>query len=257
MKKILVLSVAVLFAFTVSAQKFGVKAGYGMSGYLINYYSPDGSVMSKGFNAGLVAELDLKVIGVRADLTFQQMGSDYDSRNDEQAYRDSAGYDAYGFEVDYKQAINYLNLGVSVKKGFGPVYVFAGPYFGFALKGNKTTKFTPSTGSVQEWTVDIFSDPNTDYNPAEPFSDDNNLGGNGDLYNKLDIGANLGLGASFSGFFVEANAGYGFLNFINHDSEYYSGPDTYPDNVERDPISGDAKSHNIFFGLSVGYMLGK
>jgi hypothetical protein len=112
--------------------------------------------------------------------------------------------------------------------------------------------FTAGTG-----TYDIFSEPTTDYDPAVAYSDDNNRGGKGDLYNKVDFGANLGLGASFSGVFVEVNAGYGFLNFINYDSEYYSGPDTYPNNVEGDPISGDAKSHNIFFGLSVGYMLGK
>jgi len=230
MKKILVLSVAILIAFSASAQKIGVKAGYGMSGYLINYYSPEGSVMSNGFNAGLVAEMDFKILAVRADLTFQQMGSDYDSRNDEQAYRDLKGNDLYGYEVDYKQAINYVNFGVSVKKGFGPVYAFVGPYIGLALKGNETrtyvgsipTKFTAGTG-----TYDIFSEPNADYNPAEAYSDDNNQGGSSDKYNKVDVGANLGIGASFSGVFIEANAGMGFMNFINYDYQYYSAAGYY------------------------------
>ena len=48
----------------------------------------------------------------------------------------------------------------------------------------------------------------------------------------------------------------GLANFINTSSDLYSGPDTYPDNEDGDPISGDASSKNIFFGLSVGYLFG-
>ncbi len=252
MKKILVLSVAILIAFSASAQKFGVKAGYGMSGYLINFYSPDGSVMSTGLNAGLVAELDLEVIAVRADVTFNQLGSDFDSRNNSE---EDWPYGAV-YEYEYKQNINYLNIGVSVKKGFGPAYVFVGPYFGYALQGVQKDIITPVAGEITEWTGDIYSDP-TDYNPLEPITDDNNFDGSGDLYNKVDFGANLGLGASFSGVFVEANVGYGFMNFINHDSEYYDINSFTQKDAKTTVITEDAKQNNLFFGLSLGYMFGE
>jgi hypothetical protein len=253
MKKILVLSVAILIAFSASAQKFGVKAGYGMSGYLINFYSPDGSGMSTGFNAGLVAELDLEVIAVRADVTFNQLGSDYDSRGDSDEDWPLGDF----FEYEYKQNINYLNIGVSVKKGFGPAYVFVGPYFGYALQGNQNSIITPVSGDIQEWTDDIFSEPNVDFDLTEPLSDDNNLGGSDDLYNKVDFGANFGLGASFSGIFVEANVGYGFMNFINHDSDYYDINNFTQKDDKTVVITEDAKQNNLFFGLSVGYMFGE
>lgn len=257
MKKILVLSVAILIAFSADAQKIGVKAGYGMSGYLINYYSPEGSGMSTGLNAGLVAELDLKVIGVRADITFNQLGSNYDSRIETDV---NWPLRAAGVEYDYNQNINYLNIGVSVKKGFGPAYIFVGPYFGYAISGMQKTTWeggptlltpTPGTGNR-----DIYSDPKA-FDPLAAYSDDNNQGGFGDLYNKIDFGANLGIGASFSGVFVEANAGMGFMNFINYDSQYYNAAGYATKDDMTVPITGDATMKNIFFGLSVGYMFGE
>lgn len=268
MKKLFLLAVAVIFAFSMHAQKIGVKAGYGMSGYLINYYSPDGSVMSGALNAGIVAELDLKIIGIRADLTFQQLGSDYDSRNDSE---EDWPYDQIGYHYEYTQNINYLNLGVSVKKGIGPAYVFLGPYVGYALQGNQKSIITPATGDAQEWTDNIFDLPNKDLNFEQPLSDDNNLGGTDKLYNKVDFGANLGVGASFMGIFVEANVGYGFLNFINTEYEY-DGDDPVIDALSTSyqdlkdskvtkedqtvSMTDDLKQNNIFFGLSVGYMFG-
>ena len=272
MKKLFVLSIAMIFAFGMSAQKIGVKAGYGMSGYLVNYYTPDGSVMSTGFNAGLVAELDLKVIGIRADVTFQQLGSDYDSRNDSDQDRATNFFVAFlGGEYEYMQSINYINVGVSVKKGFGPAYVFVGPYIGYAIQGTQKSTFTPSTGDAQTWTDDIFSLPNKDIDFAQALSDDNNFGGDDELYNKIDFGANFGVGASFSGVFVEANIAYGFMNFINQDYKYggddpvidamsVSYEDLKASKVTKDDktvaMTDGLKQNNLFFSLSVGYMFG-
>ena len=253
MKKLLVLSAAILFAFTMNAQKFGVKAGYNMSGYLINFYSPDGSKMSTGFNFGLVGEYPVNdMMSLRADVTFNQLGSDYDSRDETDANWPARAY----YEYDYKQNINYLQIGISPKFSFGPAYAFVGPYFAYALKGNETSKITPTSGDVQEWTVDIFSDPRTDVDPTKPLSDDNNFGGSGDLYNKMDVGFNLGLGANFSGVFVELNAGMGLMNFINTGSTSYSATSYATKDDATVAITGDASQKNIFFGLSVGYLLG-
>ncbi len=252
MKKLLVLSIAMIFAFGLSAQKIGVKVGYGMSGYLINYYSPDGSALSTGFSGGIVAELDLKIIGIRADVTFNQLGNDYDSRNDSD---EDWPYKAVS-NIDYKQDINYINVGVSVKKGIGPAYVFVGPYFGYAISSSQTTTITPAVGDAQSWTYDIFSNPDETWDYTKPFSNDNNPGGDGDLYNTIDFGANFGLGASFSGIFVEATASYGFMNFINTSSKYYEKTSYASKDDKTAVITDDAKMNNLFFGLSVGYMFG-
>ena len=106
MKKLLVLSAAILFAFTMNAQKFGVKAGYNMSGYLINFYSPDGSKMSTGFNAGLLGEYPVNdMMSLRADVTFNQLGSDFDSKNNSD---EDWAYRPLGMEYNYKQNINTI-----------------------------------------------------------------------------------------------------------------------------------------------------
>ncbi|MCF6184163.1 MAG: PorT family protein [Bacteroidales bacterium] len=257
MKKLLVLSAAILFAFTMNAQKFGVKAGYNMSGYLINFYSPDGSKMSTGFNFGLVGEMPVNdMMSLRADVTFNQLGSDYDSKDETDA---NWPYRALGMEYKYNQNINYLQIGISPKFSFGPAYAFVGPYFAYALSASQkgTWEGTSPVGYpvAGTGTVDLFSDPKI-YNPAEAYSDTNNAGGTGDLINKMDVGLNLGVGADFSGVFVELNAGMGLLNFINTGSTYYSATNYATKDDKTVAITGDASQKNIYFGLSVGYLLG-
>ncbi len=253
MKKLLVLSAAILFAFTMNAQKFGVKAGYNMSGYLINFYSPDGSKMSTGFNFGLVGEMPVNdMMSLRADVTFNQLGSDYDSKDETDA---NWPYRALGLEYKYNQNINYLQIGISPKFSFGPAYAFVGPYFAYAISGNKIATWETADAS-QTGTVDIFSDPNPSFDFTQEYSDTNNEGGSGDLYNKIDVGLNLGVGANFSGVFVELNAGMGLLNFINTGSTNYIAASYATKDDQTVAITGDASQKNIYFGLSVGYLLG-
>lgn len=257
MKKLLFLSVAVLFAFSLNAQSFGLKAGYNMSAYLINFYSPAGSGMSSGFNAGLVGEFPLNdMISLRADITFNQLGSNYDSRLETDA---NWPLRAYGVEYNYNQNINYLQLGISPKFSFGPVYAFVGPYFAYALNGMQKSTWegaSPITPTAGTGTFDIFSDPNATFNPTVAYSDDNNQGGTGDKFQKIDLGFNLGLGATFSGVFVEVNAGLGMMNFINTSSANYSATSYTQKDAPTTPITGDASEKNLYFGVSVGYMFG-
>jgi hypothetical protein len=179
---------------------------------------------------GLVGELDLKIIGVRADVTFIQLGSDlYD--------------DSDGSILDFQTNLNYLNIGVSVKKSIGPAYVYAGPYFAYALSGKWKYKYEES-GVTDESDGDLFGEG------------DDNLFGQGDLYNTTDFGANLGIGASFMGVFVEAYAGYGFLNLINLDSDNYDQNSYAKKDDETQALGEDAKANNYFFGVSAGYMFG-
>jgi len=253
MKKLLVLSAAILFAFTMNAQKIGAKIGYGMSGYLVNFYVPDGGKMAKGLNYGLIGEMPLNdMISLRLDVTFNQLGSDYDSKDETDA---NWPYRALGMEYKYNQNINYLQVGVSPKFSFGPVYAFVGPYFAYALQGNQIATWDLN-GTTQTGKLDIFSDPNPNFDLTQEYSDTNNEGGSGDLYNKMDVGLNLGLGANFSGVFVELNAGIGLLNFINTGSQYYSATNYATKDDDTVAITGDASLKNIFFGLSVGYLLG-
>ncbi len=253
MKKLFVFAIATLFAFSMSAQKFGVKAGYNMSGYLINFWSPEGAKMGMGFNAGLVGEMPVNdMMTLRVDLGLNQVGSDYDSRTETDA---NWPYRAY-YEYDYNSTVNYLNIGVSPKFAFGPAYAFVGPYFNYAISAPIKTTITPVTGDVQTWTVNNYDGVDETFDYTQPMSDDNNPGGDGDLFTKMDFGFNLGLGADFSGFFVEANVGLGFMNFINPESTNYSATHYATKDDKTVAITGDASQKNLFFGLSVGYMLG-
>ena len=227
MKKLFLLVLAFAFAYSAQAQSIGVKAGYGMSGYTTNFYVPDGSKMASGLNLGLVAGLDLKVIELRGDVTFLQLGSDYESPD---------------APMEQNSTVNYLNIGVSAMKGIGPVYVGVGPYFGMALSSTQETIIGEGDDAVTT-TIDIFDEPNEE-----------GTGGMGDLYNKSDFGANLLVGAKFTGVFVEGYAGYGFMNFINTDSDNYEEARYVDKDDKVTPV--DAKQNNLFFGLSVGYTFG-
>lgn len=274
MKKLFVLAIAMVFAFGLSAQKIGIKAGYGMSGYNTNYYLPDGAVMSMGFNAGIVGELDLKVIGIRADVTFIQLGSDFDSRNN---VDEDWIFRAFGVEMDYKQDVNYINLGVSVKKSFGPAYIYLGPFVGYALSANEKRAYSGTSPNNGSFTYNLFDGENTSYDYTQDYSDDNNPGVDGDtnadLFNQIHFGGNVGIGASFMGIFIEGFFGYSFTNFYNPDSDAYKKygtdadalmalniPATYlltTQFIEGDNYVKEPTKNSMFLGLSVGYMFGK
>ncbi len=252
MKKLFVLAIATLFAFSMSAQKFGVKAGMNMSGYIINFYAPDGSSMGLGFHAGLVGEMPINdMISLKGDLMFRQLGSDFDSKNNTD---EDWPIRALGMEFSKKTNVNYLQVGISPKFNFGPAYAFVGPYFGYALSGTETGTWTVGD-TEQTGAVDIFSDPAV-WDMTKEYSDDNNKGGTGDLYNKVDFGLNLGFGANFSGVFVELSAGMGMLNFMNTESVYYNQAGFATADDKTVALTDEVSQKNIFFGLSVGYMLG-
>ncbi len=235
MKKLFLLSIAVIFAFSMNAQKIGVKAGYGMTGYLVNFYVPDGAKMGMGFNAGLVGEYGLgDMLNLRVDIGYNQLGSDY------YWSQDAGGVDMI---TDMTTDVGYLNFGVSAKVGFGPAYAFVGPYFGYALSNVTNMLVTLDGATIAEL---------NDLDNFGAIAD----GGKEDLLNKTDFGLNIGVGTSFSGVFVEANFGLGLANFINYDSQYYSALNYATVDDATVPITGDATQKNIFLGLSAGYMFG-
>ncbi len=232
MKKVFVLSAAILiaFSFTANAQKFGAKAGFTMSRYLFsqeaNDLLKDNQKMHMGFNVGLVGEMPLgELFSLRGDLSFVQLGGKFE-------YETSAGIPGFSGKVniDSKSNVNYLQLQVSPKINFDPLYLFVGPYFGYAMGGKEKVK-TKGTADVLGIKKEIENE-----DEDKLFEDDHNL-------NRMDVGANLGIGANFNGVIVEANVGMGFINF-EKDKETTLGT-----------VKGDMK--NFFFGISVGYLLGK
>jgi hypothetical protein len=50
MKKLFLLVLTVILAFSLNAQKIGIKGGYGFSDYNANFYKADEEVMGSGFN---------------------------------------------------------------------------------------------------------------------------------------------------------------------------------------------------------------
>ena len=252
MKKLLVLSAAILFAFTMNAQKIGVKVGYGMSGYTLNFDSPETAKMAKGLNAGLIYEHPINdMMSLRADVVYNTLGSD-----------DYQEVDVLGVMTEYttKRNVNYLQIVVSPKFNFGPAYAFVGPYFGYALSDEtKTSVKVPIIPAVST-TVDNFK-----------LHED---AGIGDFDNKMDYGLNLGFGVNFSSMFVELNVGYGLANIYNKNSDYYK---TFPALLESaeaavtaglapdlastgypfiDGTTGVAEpvKKNMFIGLAFGYI---
>ncbi|NOZ45422.1 MAG: hypothetical protein GXO79_01420, partial [Chlorobi bacterium] len=243
----------IIIALTTNAQKIGFKTGYGLSGYKVNFYVPDGSKIGTGINAGFVGEFGKDdLFKFRFDVTFNQLGSDYDSRRES----DESWGNRPLFELNYTTNVNYLQTLVSLKFKTGPLYVFVGPYFSYAFSGYERSTITPVTGNVQEWKTDIFSNPDLSWDMNQPFSDENNPGGNGDLYIKTDYGLIAGLGKNISNFFIEVNAGIGGNNFINRSSDYYNVRDYANKDNPNDIVNGTPNQKNFFIKFSVGYMFG-
>ncbi|NPA68708.1 MAG: PorT family protein, partial [Chlorobi bacterium] len=155
MKKLLLLSVAVFFAFAMSAQSFGIKAGGTMSGYKVNFYVPDGANMGEGFHVYGLAELPLKEkIDLRLSLGFNQLGSEFYLEQEQ-----DLGAGPVNTVSDFKKEINYLQFSVTPKFKFGPAYAFIGPYLGYAISGTFSGTYTADGTTLMEVDdVDIFGD---------------------------------------------------------------------------------------------------
>jgi len=229
MRKLLLLTIAFFFAFSVSAQIIGVKTGFTKSGYKVNFNIPDGANMGEGFHLGVFAERPIKEnMNLRLSLTYNQLGSEF--------YLEQ-NTDAGLMVQDFKKEVNYLQVSLTPKFKLGEsAYAFIGPYIGFVLSGSQTGTATMGETVLVDMDVDLFE-------------------GDYDYYNKFDFGGNLGLGMNLkNGFFAELSLGMGFLNFINTDSQYYSMEDENdPDNPSQ-PMTEDLNQRNMFIGFSIGHI---
>jgi len=236
MKKLLLVALATVFAFSMNAQKFGARIGGTMSGYVTNFDPDDGAKMGMGLNIAALAEYPLTdAIDLKIDLGFNQGGNDvkFDGEN-------AAGGNT---KTDVTVNVNYLQLAVNPKYKFGSAYFFAGPYFGYAIsskmKGN-------TQGDMGGYNFDIDFDHNLFKKVDENGKDTDEDNG---VYNKTDLGLNLGAGTTFSDLFVELKMSYGMANFLNKNFEGYENSKIKDGNPVAAP-----NAKNLMFGLSIGYM---
>jgi len=181
MKKFVLLALAFIITHGVYAQKVGIRGGANLSTMTSSVGDSDDFKTSLvGFNAGLIYELKvIPMVFVQAELIYSQKGVYYEFLNG-----------------DYKnQTINYIEIPISAKLKLGPtpLYIIAGPYFGYGLNGNTKTKI----GS-DETTLDI------DWEKE---------------FKRTDFGVNAGFGARFGlapiAVFIEGRYGIGLSDINN------------------------------------------
>ena len=246
MKKLFVLAFFALLSFNLSAQNFGVKVGYNMSTYTLNFDVPDESKPGMGYNLGLFGEIPINdMIGLRADAAINQLGSD-------------AVYEGTDWKNKFKTNVNYLNFSLISKFNYDIFYGYAGPYVGYAI--SKKTK-----------TVIVLSDePN--YRETYDDYEYDEIAGTADLNNRTDIGFNIGVGANlYSAFFADINFGIGIASIYDKNSDTYtaiteqaniindSGTDAttvFFEFVDGTEAVAEPVQRNFYIGLTIGYVIG-
>lgn len=201
MKKLFVLSIALLSIFSLNAQKFGFKAGLNLSGVnsstALNEYQT--ASLAKGLNGGFVFEYNLaKVFGIRTEALFSQKGYQIESDVN------MNGTDAV---INTSLTMNYLEIPLLLKLKLGPAYITAGPYFAYAVSGKDIATITVDGKKLaEEQYADYGQVPSDDVFKSAEFNGDNIE------FKRTDIGINAGAGVQFSMFFAEARYETGLLN---------------------------------------------
>ncbi len=184
---------------------------------------------------GLLTEFGTKMVAVRAEVNFAQKGFNIN--------RDDSD-DGVHIIQDAKVNFSYLEIPLLLKvKFFGPLYAYAGPYFGFALKGNQVIESYSVDGVDQD--LNEIADVN-----ILKIGDHNNI-----PYKKTDFGAAMGLGAQFGlgpiHAFAEGRATLGLSNIYDTES------DAWDDLITNDEYKDTDNLKNMVFTVAVGILLGK
>ena len=235
MKRLFVLSIAVFLAFSLNAQRYGARLGGNFAG-MKSTVETKGKKIAPGLQIGLLTEFGAKMIAVRAEVNFAQKGYNINLNEN---------IDGLGTVVqEAKVNFSYLEVPVLLKvKFFGPLYAYAGPYFGFALKGNQVTDSYSIDGVDQD--LNEIADVN-----ILKIDDHNNI-----PYKKTDFGAAMGLGAQFGlgpiHAFAEGRATLGLSNLYDTES------DAWNDLVDDGSYKDTDHLKNMVFTVAVGILLGK
>jgi hypothetical protein len=232
MKKLLVLSLALFFAFSLSAQRFGVRLGGNFAGMMSTVES-EGTKIAPGLNIGLLAEFGPKMLSAHIEANYAQKGFNRET--------DTDMGDLGTLNVASKINFDYLEVPVllKVKLPANPLYFYAGPYFGLALNGE-----TVSEAELDGENYDLGDAATTD------------LFGDNSIYKKSDFGIAGGLGAQFGlgpiNAFVEGRATLGLSNLYDTESDAFEAA------VAADPDFTDSEHlKNMVYTLGIGIILGK
>jgi hypothetical protein len=229
MKRLYITLVVIFSISVVNAQSFGFKIGGNISSINSNIFSSDSLInqMKPGLNAGLVFEYNpVKHFGIRAEALFTQKGYSYNVE---------ANLDTSDIVTDISVNINYIEVPILLKLNFGPAYLAAGPYFGYALSGKQIATVTVDG---QELAKELYT--NYGQVPSNNIFKSGEFNGDNVQFSKTDIGLNIGFGVKFLKFFVEGRYGYGLTNIENY---------------ENMPAEDFKKNYTI--SLSAGMLLGK
>ncbi len=235
MKKLFVLSFVVLLTFSLNAQRFGARLGGNFAG-MRTTLDTRGTKVAPGMTIGLLTELGPEKVSLRIEANFAQKGFNVD-RDDELG--------TSVMNTVAKVNYNYFELPVLAKvKVFGPLYVYAGPYFGFAFSGKQI---------INEFSIDgvVLTDPELDalgiVKDQDLFADD--------LYKKTDFGAAAGFGAQFGlgpiHAFAEGRATLGLSNLYDTEGDAFNAL------VTDGTLLSDDNKKNMVFTIAVGIVLGK
>ena len=211
-KKIfLVLSVAFLTACYAQAQfTFGVRAGLN-----ITNVSVKDETMNEAFNLKKRHSFQIGIVGEFGDNFAIQPGILFVSHGYKAGPTDFDMSDTRGWEEIVTVNINYLQIPVNAqyKIYFGDIALLfqAGPYFGFAVGGKKTTEYRLNG------------------NPAVKEKTGLAFGSKEDQLNPIDLGLSLGIAVQLNA--IQIGLGYkiGLLDMNNNDevSKYNFGTSMY------------------------------
>lgn len=234
MKKLFLLTLAVIFAFSMNAQKFGLRLG-GNFADMTTTVKSKGTKIAPGMQIGLLTELGPDMVALRIEANFAQKGFNF-----EDSYENLDG-----ILVESKGKVNfgYVEIPALLKvKVFGPMYVYGGPYFGFALSGKQTTDELTNDGLA----LDV-----SDLEKVNIFKIDEN---NPIPYKRADFGAAMGLGAQFGigpiNLFAEGRASLGLSNL------YDTEADAWDDLVTNEGWKETEKLKNMVWTVAIGILLG-
>ncbi len=206
MKKLFVLSIALLSIFSLNAQKFGFKVGVNLSGVnssttLQDYQT---AALNGGLIGGLVFEFNpVKTLGIRTEALYSQKG--YNIESDVNVN----GTDAV---INSSLTLNYIEVPLLLKLKLGPAYLTAGPYFSYAISGKDIATITVDGQKLAESQyADYGQVPSNDVFKDAEFNGDNIT------YSRTDAGLNIGFGVKLLKFFAEARYGTGLANIKSYD----------------------------------------
>jgi len=255
MRNLVLIIFALFLGIGASAQTFGVRFGYNMSGLRINDLFTEHldnvgveGKLTNGVNIGLIFEKPIKPkFDAHAEFNFTQKGSAYDMYANEA----NSGTSGHG-----QTNLNYLELGLMAKIKFGPAYIGLGPFFDYLVSAQEINYKQNDDLVTLIASMDPPDGTGGDVAAAEgvvagklgvsSLKDDEFFDMDKDQMNRFDFGGHLSIGAQFPvgpvKVFGEARGNMSFLNW--EDSQEFAD-------------AGFEYKRNLAFTFSIGVLFNK